>query len=235
MRAPPGCAMLARMRIASLWRRALDAALDLLYPPRCGGCGRHGEGWLCPACRARLSLLDDATPHDLDLGASGARLPVFSAAAFAPPLREAIHAFKYDGTPQLADAFGELMSAAWRARGWRADVAVPVPLHPARLRERGYNQSDLLARAVARECGLRHCAALQRVRPTQQQAHLDAAARRDNVHDAFRATPARVAGVRVVLIDDVLTTGATLGECAQALLAGGAASVAGLTLARARA
>jgi ComF family protein len=114
------------------------------------------------------------------------------------------------------------------------DVIVPVPLHPARLRRRGYNQAALLARELGRRVGLPvEERALQRVRATRSQMRLSAADRRRNVQGAFRCADGRVRGRRVLLLDDVCTTGATLEACADALRAGGAESVWALTLARA--
>jgi ComF family protein len=244
----------AAMRVQWPWRRSqrgtlrdaapgslkawIDAALDLLYPPHCGGCGCFGEGWLCPACQSRVRWLGSAGWLEAVPGADGQRgvLPVLSVAVFAPPLREAIHGFKYDGSPQLAGPFSLLMADAWRACGLRADLIVPVPLHPSRVRERGYNQSALLAQGVSRACAVPHAPnALRRIRYTEQQAHLSATARRANVHAAFVADGALVAGRRILLVDDVLTTGATLNECTGALVQAGARDVVALTLARAQA
>jgi len=157
-------------------------------------------------------------------------------ARFAPPLREGIHALKYGGSPQLAGPFGERMARAWQdgAPDWAADLVAPVPLHATRQRERGYNQSERLATVVARVIGSPlERAAMARQRATAQQAQLDRNARQANVAGAFFAQAARVSGRRVLVIDDVYTTGATLRACADALYRAGAADVAALTLARA--
>ncbi len=215
-------------------RRALTFLLDLLYPPRCGGCGKYGEGWWCAACNGQtqwLNVRDSQTALELP---SGESLTVISAAKFAPPLREGIHRFKYDGQPQLAEAFAAYMSAIGKANSLSADAIVPVPLHATRLRERGFNQSLLLARYVSVTAGsLVEVRALRRVRPTQQQAHLGATARKENVRDAFAALPELVEGRALMLVDDILTTGATLVECANVLYRAGARRVIALTLARA--
>lgn len=217
-----------------IWH-SIGLGLDLLYPPRCGGCGAAGRGWWCPDCAAREKPLGAGAAVRARLD-DGRPLLEVAFAEFAPPLREGIHALKYDGAPQLAGPFGERMARAWMAAApdWRVDVVAPVPLHRARERARGYNQSERLARVVARELDRpldRN--ALRRERATDQQAQLDRAARQINVRGAFSARAARVMNRRVLLIDDVYTTGATLRECAAALYAAGAADVAALTLARA--
>ena len=126
------------------------------------------------------------------------------------------------------------MAAAWRQGNFAADVIIPVPLHAARLTERGYNQSALLARILSREVGVPiDETALVRAKATQQQATLNALERRKNVEDAF-ACRGNVTSKHVVLVDDVCTTGSTLEACAVALRAAGAASVWAFTLARAR-
>jgi ComF family protein len=151
-------------------------------------------------------------------------------------VREALHALKFRGQRALAVPLGALLVEATRAGlpGGAPQLLVPVPLHPRRERERGFNQAALLARRVGRAWG---CAVrgdvLVRTVATRSQTELDAAARRANVRDAFRARrSALVEGRHVVLVDDVLTTGATLSECARCLRAAGAAAVGALTVAR---
>lgn len=215
-------------------RRAFAFLLDLLYPPRCGGCDRYGEGWWCATCDTRTPWLDVSDSRSTLALPSGASLTVISAARFAPPLREGIHRFKYEGQPQLAEAFAARMSAMWMANDLSADALIPVPLHAARLRERGFNQSLLLARQVSLTVGKPvEGRALQRIRATEQQAHLDAKARQANVRGAFAVRRDLVEGKAIVLVDDVFTTGATLMECAEVLYQSGAREVTALTLARA--
>jgi ComF family protein len=153
---------------------------------------------------------------------------------FASPLREVVHQFKYKGVRRLAQPLGQLMAAQLVARPLVADAVIPVPLHRERLAERGFNQAEALAQVVARALDLPLLATgLERVRATEQQAHLDARQRAANVHGAFRwrgAPPPR----RLLIIDDVLTTGATIGACAEALRESGATAVYGLALARSR-
>jgi ComF family protein len=159
-----------------------------------------------------------------------------AAALHTAPLREAIHALKYDDRPALALPLSRYLVATFRQDPWlrltpRIDAVVPAPLHPARLQERGYNQSELLAEHFASACHLPiHPDWLERIRATRQQVGLSAFERQQNVFGAFRASPA-VAGQILLVVDDVFTTGATLSACADAALAAGAARVYALTLA----
>jgi ComF family protein len=229
----------------ALLRRGGVALLDLLYPPCCPGCGRIGFTF-CQACQARIEPLPApgclrcgrpldieglcpicrATPSNLDR--------IASSAVFAAPLREAIHSLKYDNVRILAKPLGLRMASYWQEHGFTAGVIVPVPLHKRRQAERGYNQSALLARVLAQETGIPLDEKLvMRHKATQQQTRLNAAERRENVKDAFSCR-GDAAGLAIVLVDDVCTTGSTLEACAGALRAAGAASVWAFTLARAR-
>ena len=154
---------------------------------------------------------------------------------FCEGARDLVHALKYSYHSTLASPMGELMARYLEGTPLIADVLVPVPLHPRRQRTRGYNQSLLLAREMSLRSGLPLAArALLRRRDTPPQARaVEASARRRNVAGAFDCRPGAVAGRRVLLVDDVTTTGATLDACARVLLAqGGASSVWALTFAR---
>jgi ComF family protein len=203
--------------------------LDLIFPPVCVGCRRRGD-WLCADCRAGFTDLGPA-------GVSGRIGPLDGACAahaFDGALRDAIHHLKYQGARHLAEPLGELLVESYWLGSLDVDVIVPVPLHPSRQSERGYNQSELLARELARAIGLPcEVGALRRVRPTPAQTHLSAEERRRNVAGAFVASETRPGGARVLLVDDVFTTGSTLAACAAALRAGGAARVSAVTVARA--
>lgn len=218
--------------LPSPFRAVGNFLLDLLYPPRCGGCNEVSAGWWCPACAAQVRRLDAAHAAHVIALPDGALLDVISAAIYAPPLREGIHRFKYESQPQMADAFGALMSEVWLASALQVDALVPVPLHPSRRRERGYNQSELLASVMSRHSKVPMRNWLKRVRHTEQQAHLGAHERLTNVKGAFVAENT-VYAKHIALVDDVLTTGATLTECALALRQAGVASVIAITLARA--
>jgi len=238
--------------------RWLDPVLDLVFPavcpvcldrsdepaqrPFCGPCWRAlpiGLGPGCPVCGEPFPGLGGALPCD---GCRRAPPPYAFARAVAEyrdGMREAIHGLKFGNRPLLATPLGRLLAeAGTRAlpvppADW-AEGLVPVPLHPARLAERGFNQAELLAAP----CGTRWrvpvlSRALIRARATLPQTDLDPAARRVNVRDAFRVPrPAAVRDRRLLLVDDVHTTGATAAAAAHALREAGAAAVGVLTLAR---
>jgi len=194
----------------------LAGTLDALVPPRCAGCGAAGS-WLCLECRTACEPLR-----------GGTGLPVAAAGAYEGGVRRAIHAFKYRGERGLASELGALVAtlvAADLARGVAIDALVAVPLHRERARARGYDQTALLAADVALHCGLRRLAALHRIRHARPQVELDRDERMRNVAGAFVSTAGSLRGLRVALIDDVTTTGATLREAARAARAAGARSV----------
>ena len=220
--------------------------LDLLFPPRCVGCRQIGA-WICTECLSHIPRVEP--PFCARYGDRVATLGlctrcrtaplqikhIRSAAYFGGVLQEAIHHLKYRGRTALAKPLGGLMAAYWQQHSMAADVVVPVPLHADRLRERGYNQAALLARELARQAGLAiDEQTLERKRATASQVKLDAKQRKENVHDAFYCSGSTLAGKRVLLVDDVCTTGATLEACAIALQESGALSVQALTLARAQ-
>ena len=221
------------------WRGLIDA----LFPPRCGGCQADGTLW-CNACQASLEYVHPPTcdrcgePHTIGLCTKCRAQPlqiesIYSVVIFQDKIRHAIHRFKYERLSGLADPLGDLLADGWHAQQLAADWLVPVPLHAARQRERGYNQSELLARRLSLRVNVPCTAtALNRTRLTAVQMTLDAAQRKANVAGAFATSDARMRGARVVVIDDVCTTGATLDACAVALFGMGAASVVGLTVAR---
>jgi len=191
--------------------------LDALVPPRCAGCGDAGS-WLCPRC---VSEGDPVVVHSGPLIVRGV-------AAHEGPLREAVHRFKYSGERGLAAELGALVArliAGDLAGGVALDAVVAVPLHPDRARARGYDQAALLAAEAAARVGLPRSGGLYRVRPSRPQVDLDRAERSRNVEGAFVAVAGSLDGVRVALVDDVATTGATLRAAADAALAAGAAAV----------
>ncbi|HEX8281112.1 MAG TPA: ComF family protein, partial [Chthoniobacterales bacterium] len=152
-------------------------------------------------------------------------------------VRKLVHEFKYGHRLHLRHAIADWLIATLddpRLRGRKFDLVVPVPLHPARKRERGFNQAELLAELLCARGGLTLTSALERIRYTTTQTAFDRAERMENLRDAFRLRRnANVRGFRVLLIDDVLTTGSTLSECARVLKQAGAYSVHAATAARA--
>lgn len=187
--------------------------IDVLLAPRCAGCDRPGA-WLCVECRDGCDAVDRGRLH--------------AAGSYAGPLARAIRRFKYRGERGLAAELGALVSsrvAADMARGVRIDVVVPAVLHVDRARARGYDQAALLGAAVAADCGLPFRVPLRRVRAARPQVDLDRAARAENVRGAFVAEAGALRGLRVALIDDVATTGATLAAAAGAVRAAGARDV----------
>lgn len=205
------------------------AAVRLVAPPRCAACDTPipGDALFCVTCEP--NVVECARVDHLESG-----LPVISTGLYEGPLGAAVRTLKFRNRPDLGQPLGlRLAAAVRRARLRDAQVLVPVPLHPLRLAERGYNQSALVARAAADALGLRSgLRVLGRVRVTNEQASLDRRARLENVSAAF-AVRAPMRERRVVVVDDVVTTGATALACAAALESAGAVVVAIAAVARA--
>ena len=204
------------MKLEVYARAVVSTLLGVLAPPRCAACealSPTASGY-CAECGTPEPLLDVA------LHIAG--VPVFAGTRYAEPVASAIHRFKYQNSPELSRSLASLSERAIDLLGIEAsDVWVPVPLHPLRLAERGYNQSALLARELsARARGPVDARRLCRLRHTEQQAKRNRRGRGENVAHAFAARP-RAQRQRVVLVDDVVTTGATLGSCIAALRAAG--------------
>ena len=240
--------------ILGFGRRLGRAALDALLPPLCLSCQAIVDqpGAVCPACWAKLTFLGAPMcrscglpfPHDVGPAAECA-----ACVADPPPWDRARAVFVYDETSRglilgfkhsdrlhAAPAFGRWLARAGAELASEADIVTPVPLHWLRLALRRYNQAALLANAFADSAG-RACIPdlLERIRRTPSQGHLGRSERQKNVAGAFRVRPRhrdRIAGARILLVDDVLTTGATARACTKALLAAGAAAIDVATLAR---
>ncbi len=227
---------------APLLRRALglaSRALDLVLPPRCAGCRREGS-YLCAVCLGQARRLSGmyrpATGGSI--GAEMLVIPIALDGVYAPfamegAVREAVHRLKYRSVRAIATVLGQEMAACAQQHGITPDVLAPVPLHRRRLLQRGYNQAALLAREVGSRLGAPVDAqALVRASHAGPQARTASRRQRwTQVQGAYRARR-DMQGQRVLLIDDVCTTGATLNACAAALKAAGAAEVWGLTAAR---
>jgi len=227
----------------SLLSKLAGPALDLLFPISCAGCGREGK-LLCRNCVSSLPRLMKpycglcASPGRLSHCAwCRERQPAFEGIRgpflFKGAIKEAVYAFKYRGLKTAAPELGQLLADYLRLHPLAGDVLIPVPLHPRRLRERGYNQSALLAKELGKLTGIRvETRLLTRKKDALPQAHTTSKnQRRDNVVGSFSCS-GPISGKSVILVDDVATTGSTLSACAAALKGSGATSVWGLVLAR---
>ena len=211
--------------------------LDLLLPPSCAGCGLFGH-LVCRDCLAgfhRAEAPDDrfAAADPGTLVGDALELAV-AAFAHGGTLRRALQRLKYGGSGRIAEPLGRAAAPALEAltRVCGALPLVPVPVHEARRRQRGYNQAALLAFALGRETGLSVVDILERPRPTARQHGLGRAARLHNLRGAFALRDGAWPPPRLILIDDILTTSATMESCALVLREAGAASVYGFAIAR---
>lgn len=224
----------------------MKSILDVLFSARCVCCGARGK-WLCPSCvasfsyisppfcqRCGASLKDSSSRHACSTN-SGSLSGIRAVCTFEGNARTAIHRFKYGGLRVLAEPLADLLAVHLRDHPLRPSLLVPVPLHPNRRRDRGYNQSALLARELAARSGKNIVVdQLLRDRDTAPQVDLPGDRRRSNVEKAFRWRGENLRGEAVLLVDDVCTTGATLSACAEALRQAGSGPVWGLVLARGR-
>ena len=219
--------------------------VDFLFPRWCVGCGKEGE-FICDSCRRSLPrVMPPLCPRCGRPQPSGALCPacvswqaeidgIRSPFRFDGVMRQAIHQLKYRNLRAIAEPLAKLLNDYLATYPIPGEVLVPVPLHQKRLRERGYNQSSLLAKALGKLTNLPvvdDCLIRQRHAPPQARS-TTVEERRSNVAEAFACRDHRLKGKQVLLIDDVSTSGATLDACAAALKAIGATSVWGLVLAR---
>lgn len=229
-------------------RTVATRALDAAFPATCPGCGREGA----PICRDCLPALDarleqpPGVPIGLPADLPFPLLQLEWCAPFAGVVRHALHALKYKGERRLAEPLGSAVARRWALAGAGGDLVVPVPVHAARARQRGYDQARLIAEVAARDLGLPHAPILERWRETIAQFDLDRGQRATNVRGAFglargsrsgqdRAPAPRLLEDRwILLVDDVMTTGATLTACALVLMDEGALGVSAITVARER-
>ena len=238
-------------------RRLAHAAIDTVFPPACLNC-RQSTGAadaLCASCWAQVRFIERpfcerlGTPFAMDLGNDGllspdavANPPVFARARAVAhfedgPVRQLVHRLKYNDRMELAKPLGAWMARAGNEILVEADLLVPVPLHRRRLAARQFNQAHALAQAISAQCGVSADPfVLARVKPTPSQVGLSRSQRALNLQGAFRVVDAmapRIEGRAVVLIDDVMTSGATANAASRALLRGGAKHVDVLVFARA--
>ena len=215
--------------------------MDLAFPGVCVGCGREGLP-LCAGCARALDARIDE-PAGVPIGLPGdipdSLLQVEWCASFRGTVRAALHAIKYGAEQRVAGPLGQAVARRWARVGVGGDLIVHVPVHAVRRRKRGYDQAELIARSAAQHLGLPHRSVLERHRATAAQFDLDRRDRAANVVGAFHVQQERrassdIRGRWVVLVDDVLTTGATLSACATALEAAGAMGVSAIAVARER-
>ncbi|MEO6350835.1 MAG: ComF family protein [Candidatus Limnocylindrales bacterium] len=213
--------------------------LDVLLPPTCPGCGREGEQ-ICPRCRKQMERRLDEPPG-LPIGMP-AHIPAGIVqlewcCSFNGAARASVHALKYDGEQRLVPPLARLMAERWRCAAIGGEMLVPVPVHSERRKQRGFDQAELLAHGIGDVLHMPVRSALRRTGRTAAQHQLGRRARHSNVGGAFAVPADAQAAVRnkwIVLIDDVVTTGATLAGCARALYDAGAFAVSALSLARER-
>jgi ComF family protein len=199
----------------------LEAILNLILPMRCAMCKQPLSGTehgVCHKCLTRLEPVFEG--NILHLG------------KYQGGLEKAVRALKFAEARVVAKPLGQRLGVATREVNWSFDAVVPIPLHGSRARQRGYNQAELLAQAVALELAVPMLRALQRTRATKQQARLDRTERLKNLEDAF-AVQEPVRGLEVLLVDDVHTSGSTLTEASLCLIEAGAKRVRLAVLARA--
>src|SRR6266487_2119290 len=241
--------------IALAQSSGLGALVSLLYPPVCTICGANirADAYLCDHCEGKAIRIVAPFCQKCTEPFEGAITGAFTCANCAHRtihydaavaayrsrgiVRQIVHTFKYGRQIYQRHLVAGWLYAALddeRLRNRRFDIIIPVPLHPTRQRERGFNQASLLAELLSAEISIQSKPALERIRYTTTQTALDRAERMENLHNAFRLRKnAEVRGLCVLLIDDVLTTGSTLSECARVLKRAGAISVHAATAARA--
>lgn len=238
--------------LSTLLTKTGQTLSDLLFPPKCVHC-KADDSWLCQTCLSKISFItatvcqrcgtpppvNHSTPQPCEQCKNNPLhyIDGIRVASFFEnnPIRSAIHYLKYRDHKAIAAALGQILVDTYRRYHLSTDVIVPVPLHSSRVKERGYNQSELLTQQLGNLLGLPvNTTTLWRTRKTKSQMKLGAAERHKNVANAFACTDNQLANRRVLLVDDVCTTGSTLDACAAALKMSGVDSVWGLTLAKAR-
>lgn len=211
--------------------KILDALLDLLFPPRCPFCRRIGKGGVCDECEEKLPYTEKPLREGAPFGKCAA--PLY----YEDSVREALLRYKFEGVSAMARDFAPVLDRCVSAElSGEFDIVTWVPVSEKRLRGRGYDQSYLLARETARLWDTKPVRLLRKCGDNPAQSSLqDAAARRANVLGMYDAVEdANIDGARILLIDDILTTGSTLGECVRVLKDAGAAQVVCAVLAMTR-
>lgn len=213
--------------------KVFSALLNLLFPPKCMFCHRllhKGEESVCPSCAASLPIKEKAVREQRLRGISLCT----SAFLYEGDVRQSLHRYKFGGCAFYAQKYAQMMASLFDAEELACDMISYVPLSRKRRRKRGYDQAQLLAEHLSRLTGIPCVCTLQKLRNTAAQSGTEGKARRyENIHGAYRATHTEVfSGREILLVDDIVTTGATLEECAAVLLASGAKAVKAATAAR---
>lgn len=204
-----------------MWGKSL---LDLIFPPACEICRKSGDESLCPDCFGKIQFIKP-------------QMGIYSATAYDGITRTALHRLKFQKRKVLSGPLGVLMvkylSHFSHIRLNEIDAIIPVPLHKKRLRQRGFNQAELLGGVVGKYFDLPVLSALERTRDTHPQFDLAGEARKANVKGAFKVSDTKaVYNKRIILLDDIYTTGSTIHECSKTLTIAGARRVEVLTLSR---
>ena len=226
----------------SRWpKRLIELGYKTIFPLRCGGCGLRGTAW-CPACnhklqpvsRKRCTRCGLPATSDNDCEACDSleiNLLVRVFAKYAPQLSSAILHLKYRPNKELANVMASWLTNVYRREAWHAHLVVPVPLSAKRHRQRGYNQAGLIACSVAEELGIQYLPdGLMRIRETGSQVGLNPTQRRINVQDAIQGNKSALHDKNILLVDDLVTTGATTIACAQAAEQAGARRIYALSV-----
>lgn len=223
----------------SLWQM-----IDFVYPPRCSGCDKPGE-LFCPDCVSRVT-----TVHQPFCSICGrvtekqglckrcqkiqpSYLSARSWAEYVEPLRHALLSLKYKNNLGIARVFTNFLAEIVFSNNWQADIIIPIPLCDSHMKKRGFNQAEQLARPLSMLLGIpMDTRAVKRVKETSSQVDLSREERFKNLEDAFFGNPAKLKSKKVLLVDDIVTTGATLNSCTEAILAAGGSSVFCITVAQ---
>ena len=231
-------------RSAFSWYQFLWRSADWVFPPTCGGCGRNGFVW-CPDCDRLVLPIEGPVCQQCGIPTLQGRYcknciaepPSFTAlrsyTEYKEPMRSAIIKMKHYPDYGLGLSLSTLMSSLFHSLSWKIDLVTSLPLSEKRFRERGFNQSDLIAFPLSLSIGARFKTGIvRRVRETRRQVGLSAIERKSNVSGAFTADPKLVNNKNILVLDDVATTGSSLSSCAAALKEAGAGDIFGFTLAR---
>jgi len=233
------------VRPAEFVYRFFWQSVDWIYPPRCVGCGQPDSIW-CEACRKSVQEITSSFCPKCGYPRNEAEIcrgcdrycPQFTSvrswSVYEKSVKEAIHALKYQNNLSVGSIFCESLVAVILREGWKPDAIVPIPLSKVRMKERGYNQAAILAYPVSLRLGVPMFQNLiQRTKTTESQVHLNHYERMANLQNAFSARYTHHKFRKVLIVDDVITTGSTINDCARAILESGAEEVYGISVARA--